>query len=329
MRASKAHRNSTALNYQSKWKRFRAWCHKQGFTSSAASSTRVARFLLYLRDVRKLSVPAIKGYRSALSSVYKFSGVNITDDIVISDLVSAFEKEIPRKGISVPKWDLDVVLRYLRSASYEPIKDLPILRLTQKTVFLLALATAKRVGELQALSGSVGKKSRSLVLSYRQDFLAKTETPSNPLPRTFEVPSLADLVGRDEDDRLLCPVRAVRCYRKMTDSPSRPDYLFLSPSNQSRPMTKNGLSYLIRSVIWEAHQHLQDSDLLREDVRAHDIRGISTSLNFLRNKSIAKVLEAATWKGNSIFASNYLKDVKITYNRLSSLGPLVAAGSIL
>ena len=329
-RAARAHRLSTRRNYQSKWAAFRTWCHEQGHTCSSASAQRVADFLLYLRNERKLSVSCIKGYRSALSSVFKYSrNVDIHSDPVISDLITAFEKEVPRRRLSPPKWDLDVVLRYLMSPTFEPIKDISLLRLTQKTAFLLALATAKRVGELQAISGVLGRKSHSLVLHYRQDFLAKTESAANPIPRSFEVPSLKDLVGHHEQDRFLCPVRAVRCYRKVTDSRTRPDFLFLAPSDTSRPITKNAISYLIRTVIWEAHQLLRDTDLPRGDVRAHDLRGIGTSLNFLRNKSIEEVLQAATWRSNSVFASFYLKDVRIAYDNLYALGPLVAGGSIL
>ena len=36
-------------------------------------------------------------------------------------------------------------------------------------------------------------------------------------------------------------------------------------------------------------------------LRAHSIRGVSTSAAFLQNWSVSKVLEAATWKSNSVF----------------------------
>ena len=329
-KASKAHRKSTRSNYQSKWTTYRDWCHKNGHTCSSSDTKRIADFLLFLREVKKLSVSCIKGYRAALSSVFKFSeGLNIGSNPVISDLISAFEKEVPRRRFVPPKWDLDIVLRYLRSPTFEPIQNLTLHRLTQKTAFLLALATAKRVSELQAISGVLGRKSHSLVLHYRQDFLAKTESYANPIPRSFEVPSLKELVGHHEEDRFLCPVRAVRCYRKVTDSRTRPDYLFLAPSDTSRPMTRNALSYIIRQVIWEAHQQLKDSDFPRGDIRTHDLRGIGTSLNFMRNQSIEKVLSAATWRSNSVFASYYLKDVRVVYDNISALGPIVAGGSLL
>ena len=61
--------------------------------------------------------------------------------------------------------------------------------------------------------------------------------------------------------------------------------------------------------------------------RAHDIRGIATSLNYYSNLSISAVKEAATWKSNRVFAIRYLKDMSTTRSRLRGMGPLIAAGS--
>ena len=51
-----------------------------------------------------------------------------------------------------PAWDLSKVLQYLVTSAFEPLSQASFRALTLKTLFLLALATAKRVGELQALS---------------------------------------------------------------------------------------------------------------------------------------------------------------------------------
>ena len=49
----------------------------------------------------------------------------------------------------------------------------------------------------------------------------------------------------------------------------------------------------------------------------------------MQNWSVSKVLEAASWKSNSVFASSYLRDIQYVFEGLRSLGPIVAAGSIL
>ena len=149
----------------------------------------------------------------------------------------------------------------------------------------------------------------------------------NPLPRSFEAMSLDDFVGGLEEEKLLCPVRALKIYLKRM-GPLRGvlDSLFVSPRNPKRPISKNALSYFLREVIVEsgALQKVEGSS-----AKAHSIRGMSASVAFLKNCSISKVLEAATWKSNSVFASFYFKDLTHELGELKSLGPFVAAGSIL
>ena len=85
----------------------------------------------------------------------------------------------------------------------------------------------------------------------------------------------------------------------------------------------------LRETIKEAHVAFSPDQPWRQDIRAHSIRGITMSLNIMRNHSFQVVLEAATWRGNSMFCSRYLKDVLHTYEFCLSLGPIVAAGSII
>ena len=102
-----------------------------------------------------------------------------------------------------------------------------LLFLTRKVLFLLSLATACRVVELQALSSQVSFSGDDLFLSYLPEFRAKTESAVRPLPRSFPVRSLRDFVGSLPDELLLCPVRALRLYLSRTASlPSRPRSLF-------------------------------------------------------------------------------------------------------
>ncbi|MGH0122087.1 UNVERIFIED_CONTAM: hypothetical protein FKN15_010501 [Acipenser sinensis] len=50
------------------------------------------------------------------------------------------------------EWSLDVVLEALRKAQLEPIHSIELKYLSMKTAFLVAITSAKRVSELQALS---------------------------------------------------------------------------------------------------------------------------------------------------------------------------------
>ena len=144
---------------------------------------------------------------------------------------------------------------------------------------------------------------------------------SNPLPRSVIVQSLTDFVG-DLPERVLCPVRAIRYLRRAVRSVEfTPSTLFVSPSDRTRHMSKNAISFFLRHFITE-------SGAVSSSVppRAHDIRGIATSLNYYSNLSISAVKEAATWKSYRVFAIRYLNDMSTTRSRLRGMAPLIAAG---
>ena len=257
-----------------------------------------------------------------LSSVFKFCLPEISSSPILKDLVRSFEISAPRPLHHTPPWDLDKVLEYLSGPHFEPLAEASFRNKTRKALFLLAMATAKRIGELQALSFSVSHRGDDLVLHYGPFFLAKTESLSNPLPRSVIVQSLADFVG-DLPERVLCPVRAIRYLRRAARSVEfTPSRLFVSPSDPKRTMSKNAMSFFLRQLITESGAV---SSLVPP--RAHDIRGIATSLNYYSNLSISAIKEAATWKSNRVFAMRYLKDMSTTRSRLKGMGPLITAGS--
>ena len=145
-----------------------------------------------------------------------------------------------------------MVLQFLHGPPFEPLASLRAL--TQKVLFLVSLATAHCVGELQAVSREVSFSGSDAYLSYLPEFCTKTESAVNPLPRSFCVRSLDDFMGDLLDELLLCPVRALRSYLARTSSlVSRPRTLFVSPRSPSRSLSKNALSFFLRDVISQAY----------------------------------------------------------------------------
>ena len=112
-----------------------------------------------------------------------------------------------------------MVLRFLNSGSFEPLRASPLRALSKKVLFLLALATAKHVGELQAVSHIVFFVGGDACLSYVPEFVAKSELLSHSIPRSFLVKSLSDFAVGLVVDLLLCPIRALLVF-------SRPDFVF-------------------------------------------------------------------------------------------------------
>ena len=185
---------SSHADYQARWSIYRQWCHSHGHCVSRPSLPKIADFLFWLRRSKKLSVSAILGYRSMLSAVFRTVLREISTSLVLQDLLRFFKVEAPCRMIRSSAWDLLKVLDYLRSSVFEPLSNSSLRDLTRKTLFLLALATAKRVGEIQALSRFVSFSSSAAGVSYVPEFLAKTETVVRPLPRSFVIHSLGDFL---------------------------------------------------------------------------------------------------------------------------------------
>ena len=134
----------------------------------------------------------------------------------------------------------------LRGPPFEPLSSCSLRDLSRKVLFLVSLATARRVGELHAVPSSVSFLGGDIFLSYLPEFRAKSESAVNPLSRYFRVRSLRDFVGDLPDKLLLCPVRALQIYLNRTSSlPPRLQSLFVSPCSPSCPLSRNALSFFL------------------------------------------------------------------------------------
>ena len=221
---------SSRAAYQLRWSVYRSWCHSHGHSVSHPSLAKVADFLTWLRSSRRLSVSSIRGYRSMLSAVFRFHLPSLSSDPVLRDLLRSFKLSSAERALRPPAWDLAKVLRYLNSSHFEPLSQASLRALSQKALFLLALATAKRVGELQAFSSVVTFVGLDASLSCIPQFVAKSESLTRSIPRSFLVKSLSDFAAGLDADLLLCPVRAFRIYLDRTRSLSPLRHrLFVSP----------------------------------------------------------------------------------------------------
>ena len=299
--------------YQHRWACYRRWCSEKGHSVSSPSISKIADFLLFLRMEKCLSAPTIRGYRWTLSAVFKFCLPDLQDHFVLRDLIRSFALERPLRPVSPLAWDRIKVLSFLCGPTFEPLLSRPLWIVTMKVLFLLSLATAKHVGEFQAVSFRVAFQGGDLSLSYLPEFVVKTESERNPLPRSFLVQSLSQFVGDLPEERLLCPVQTVCTYLTLMSS------ILPHPHSHfvSHPLSKNALSFFMRQVIIDADAFWEDAA-----PRAHSVCGMATSAAFLRNWSVSKVLEAATWRSNPVFASFYFRNLSFSLDGCSSLGPL-------
>ena len=328
-RMARATRQSTNKVYQSKWQYFASWCHGQKTSPLKATIPLIADFLLHLRDEKNFTVSTIKGYRSAIALALKTVNTDVSSSPELTALLRAMAGEIPPKQLAPPKWNLTLVLETLISSPYEPLEEASLKFLTHKCVFLLALASAKRVSELQALSGSIAHKEDWSVVSFdfARDFLAKTEVPSSTrkFVRAFQIPALSKF-SSEHNDQLLCPVRALRIYyRRTADRRTQHSRLLIPVLGTRTAVSKNTISAWITSVIRRAYMHLHNDLQTLHCISAHEVRAIATSWHFHHTMSLENVMRAASWRTHSTFSSYYLRDVAMIADGLMQLGPIVAA----
>lgn len=86
-----------------------------------------------------------------ISALSDFLNRSLASNPWIVRFVKATMRMLPAKIDTTPPWDLSLVLNALTQDPFEPIGEIPIKYLTLKTAFLIAITTARRVGEMSPL----------------------------------------------------------------------------------------------------------------------------------------------------------------------------------
>ncbi len=147
---------------------FCGWCTEYGFDP--------------LHPTPPLDMPlshnTIMRHVSALSScTYGLEGVRVGIHPLVSTWVRGHKICHPPVKLRVPPWDLQSVLVALGEDRFEPLRQVDMEHLTYKTLFLVALASARRISELHALSVQppfLIENSLSFNLAVNPAFLPKT-----------------------------------------------------------------------------------------------------------------------------------------------------------
>ena len=325
-------RESSSRLYQSRWKIFCGWCRGRSVAPVNTSVPVVVDFLIHLRQDKGLSVSAVKGYCSALNSVLALKGRDLAASREITTLLRSFARSVNPVELRPPAWDVSLVLQSLTGAPYEPLRTCEERFLAQKTLFLLALASAKRIGELHALSYRVShtRDWGEVSFAFVTGFVAKTQDPSSLAPwfEGFSVPALTN-ARKNRNGRLLCPVRAVKVYLDRT-APHRPrcERLFVTAGRSKKEISKTTVSFWLRKTISRAYE-LSGTALPVPAPRARETRGIAPSILFRKNFAVDQVLKAGTWRRHTTFTRHYLRDIAHKSLDTFHLGPVVAAQSVV
>ena len=328
-------RPSSERVYQRQWSVFVTWCNDQGLNPFRIATPRLSDFFTFLKEEKKIQVSSIRSYFSVVRQTIEA----VTDKEIsrgeINDMLKGMEKQFPHQKLIFPTWDLSLVLRRLRAPPFEPLKVCEEKFLTFKTVFLVTLASAARRSEIHALSRDFAHNSdwTNLELSLLPDFLPKNQAASSTETRSFRIPAISNIVGReDKEDLLLCPVRAIRIYvDRMHSKPnmkSRRFFVSFKPGFTNE-IHANTISSWLKQTVLLAYQLEAKSKELYANPKAHEIRSLSASLANHCNVALAEILKSCYWATHTTFTSFYLKDVTVIANKLMKLGSLVVLGKVL
>ena len=229
-----------------------------------ATPATVAEFLTHCFEVRGAMPGTILGYKSAIAAKIRLAqGVDIGNHPMLKLLMRSFFVARPLPDRSVIKWDIKLVLENLKVGRFGHTDALGARELTLKCVFLMALATGKRRGELHALANVVNKLSddwRRVELVPVPKFVGKTHyaTGGTGTISSVVVQSLEGLEGRvlSIEDKQLCPVYTLRRYRKVSDeyrSPTQKRLFITYVPGRSQDISKQTVSNYIRLVVAESY----------------------------------------------------------------------------
>ncbi len=292
----------------------------------------VSDYLVKLKDSGR-AYSTILTHKSAIcNTLLHTTGRNYSTNSTLQSLIKSFKNSIPRNVCKSPDWNFHIVLNALRKEPFEPLTDCDIKYLTMKTLFLVAWASAARISELHALSTKPGHflldtENKYVDLIADVNFIAKTQLASEP-PRKYRIMAIKQLVGGRDRDCILCPVRALRLYRKRTENKrTNSGRLFVcTATKQSKDMSISSLSYWIKRTIRFAYELTKPHELHDvHKITPHEIRAISTSLAVAKHVPIKDIMKTAYWKSESTFTSHYMKNLA-KYNKEIQTTNTVAAG---
>jgi len=246
--------------------------------------------------------------------------------------MKAIKVKRPRSIVTFPKWDLALVLRVLTKEPYEPLLSATPLYLTRKTVFLLLLATARRVSDIHAIDPTrLVVTPQAVVLQPVPGYLPKIlDTAEGQRRYAPMVVRRLSSVASDPADLSLCPVRALLAYDNYAKSvlPNRKRF-FVPLRSHGHVVQKQTLSGWVVGLIRHAYNSAGEEDCRLSSTSTHEVRALASSMAYQATFSLGVVLASATWAHPTTFTDHYLRDVSGLQGRLHVIGPCVVAGHTL
>ncbi len=240
---------STMKLYALKWRLFTSWCGDRQLDPVNRPVGTVLEFM-QARLSAGLTHSTLKVYVAAISAYHaSLGGQSVGRHPLVTRFLRGALRLRPPVRSRIPPWDLAVVLKALCRPPFKPIEEISDRHLTLKTVFLLAITSLKRVGDLQALSVApthldFAPGMAKAFLYPRAGYVSKVPsvTPQPVVLQAFSPPPF-----REPDQQKLnymCPVRALDTYVHRAALWRKGDQLLVcyGPPKRGLPASKQTLS---------------------------------------------------------------------------------------
>ncbi|XP_077340446.1 uncharacterized protein LOC143984042 [Lithobates pipiens] len=300
-------KKETRQIYERVWLRFNKWCAESSF--SVRSSSAVLEFLQRGAD-KGLSISTLRGQVSAL---IVFLEDHLATNPWVVRFFRALSRQRPVQGLSFPRWDLSLVLQSLTGPPFEPLKECFLRELTLKTVFLVAVTTARRVSEMEALSVRapfcVIFPDR-IVLKTDPAFLPKV---ASSFHRSQEIvlPSFCPNPSGEKELRFhyLDVRRCILHYLELTKAFRRSDSLFVlfSGARKGCKASRRTIARWLRVAIEQAYSAAGKE--IPVGIKAHSTRAMAASQAERAGATPEQICKAATWSSYSTFVKHYRVDL--------------------
>ena len=151
--------------------------------------------------------------------------------------------------------------------------------------------------------------------------LDKNQSMSFTLSSVF----LLSLKEHSPDDKVHCPLRALRWYLKLTE-PLRgaEKALFIISKEPFKKASKGTVAAWVKEAISGAYSHLSREQREQMGIRAHNTRGVTTTWAATVGVLFEEIMDAAAWSRPQTFARFYLKDLPVMKGRFSRAVMVVA-----
>jgi hypothetical protein len=231
---------------------------------------------------------------------------------LVQTFIAGARRLCAHKRDKIPMWDLPTVLQGLMKHPFEPLEDLSLQFLTWKTVFLVAVCSARRIGELQALDCrppycSVGMAGA--VLRTHSGFLPKVPSLANIEKKIEFAPYGFDDEGSPLLERSLCVCRALQQYLQATAEFRKDNQLFVTygTTNRGQKASKPTLARWVKEAVQKGYEAMGKNP--PGGIKAHSTRHASASWADLKGVSVLDICQQANWTTPHTFLKHYKLDL--------------------